>query len=102
MARKQNCWEFMKCGREPGGVKVSELDVCLAATDIFADGLNGGNNGGRICWAIAGSYSNFPKMACTYASDRFSCMNCPFFALVEKEEHSANFHILKPGQIFLF
>jgi hypothetical protein len=102
MARKQNCWAFMKCGREPSGIMVPDLGVCLAATDILADGLNSGKNGGRICWAIAGSYANLDNMVCTYAAERFSCINCPFFALVEKEECFENFHILKPGQEFLF
>jgi len=23
-----NCWEFKKCGREPGGEKASELGIC--------------------------------------------------------------------------
>jgi hypothetical protein len=105
MVRKQNCWEFKKCGREPGGAKVPELGACRAATDTIADGLNGGKNGGRICWAVAGSYSNLDipdSTECIHAVERFSCINCEFFALVEKEEGPANFHILKPGQVFLF
>lgn len=39
MGRRQNCWEFKKCGREPGGAKASELGVCPAATDASSDGL---------------------------------------------------------------
>lgn len=84
---------------------VHEMGVCLAATDTDADGLNGGKNGGRICWAIAGSYSNFnalDNMECIDAEEKFSCITCAFFALVEKEESPTNFHILKPGQLFLF
>jgi len=27
---KLNCWEFKKCGRQPGGPKVAELGVCPA------------------------------------------------------------------------
>ena len=100
--KKQNCWEFKKCGRELGGAKVPELGVCIAATDTFADGLNGGKNGGRICWAVAGSYSGFANIECTDATDRSSCINCDFLTIVEMEECAANFHILKPGQIFLF
>jgi hypothetical protein len=30
-AKKLNCWEVKKCGREPGGVKVKELGVCPAS-----------------------------------------------------------------------
>lgn len=30
---RTNCWEYFKCGREPGGSKVDELGVCPAATE---------------------------------------------------------------------
>ena len=42
MAKKQNCWEFMKCGREPGGERVKELGVCPVALDSSANGINSG------------------------------------------------------------
>lgn len=102
MTVKLNCWEFRKCGREPNGAKVLERGLCLAATDIFADGLNGGKNGGRICWAIAGSYSAFAHTECTFTTDRFSCINCDFFQLVEMEERASDFLLLKPGQVFFY
>ncbi len=54
--RRLNCWEIKRCGREPGGSKSEELGVCPAATDISADWINGGKNGGRICWAIVGVF----------------------------------------------
>ncbi len=53
---KLNCWEFKKCGREPGGAKVEELGVCPAATDCRLDGVHGGHSSGRACWVIAGTY----------------------------------------------
>ena len=40
-----NCWEITKCGREKGGVKISELGECIASKE----GL------GHSCWAIAGT-----------------------------------------------
>ncbi len=43
---KLNCWEFKKCGREPGGAKIEE---CLAAKDSEIDGTNSGKKGGRVC-----------------------------------------------------
>ena len=48
----RNCWEFKKCGREPGGSKVSELGECPAATEIRLDGQNHGTKGGRMCWIM--------------------------------------------------
>ena len=53
---KKNCWEFKKCGRESDGDKINELGVCPACAKQEADGLNGGKNAGRICWAIAGTF----------------------------------------------
>jgi len=52
MTIKINCWEFRKCGREPNGAKAAKLGICPVSIDASADGLNGGKNGGRICWVI--------------------------------------------------
>jgi len=46
----------MKCGREPGGERVAEEGVCPAVVDSEVDGVNGGKNGGRCCWAIVGTF----------------------------------------------
>ncbi len=97
MIVKQNCWEFNKCGREPKGSKVAELGICPATTYTSVNGLNGGKNGGRICWAVAGTYAGEFRGNCSM--DIISCTTCDFFEMVEKEE-SAHFVLLKPGQIF--
>jgi hypothetical protein len=76
MKRTQNCWEFKKCGREPGGAMTEQLGVCMTAVATFANGLNGGKNGGRICWAINGKFVN----------GSISCMHCDFFYQLEGEE----------------
>jgi hypothetical protein len=96
MSVRQNCWEFKKCGREPNGANVAELGICPAATDTSADGLNGGKNGGRICWAVSGTYAGTIEGKCII--EKVSCVTCDFFELVEKEE-GAEFMLLKPGQI---
>jgi hypothetical protein len=90
---KFNCWEFMKCGRESGGINATELGICPAAKDISYNGLNGGVNGGRICWAVAGIYSK--EIEGTFALKQDSCMACNFFQLVKKEEGSASFKLFK-------
>ncbi len=95
--KKMNCWEVMKCGREPGGSKVHELGVCPAATDVSCDGLNGGKNGGRICWAITGTFCG-GEVQGSFAQKRLSCMNCDFYKQVKAEEGLDNFVQLKPGQ----
>ncbi len=41
-ARRVNCWEALKCGREPGGEKADAEGICPASTDGAADGVNSG------------------------------------------------------------
>lgn len=93
---KQNCWEFKKCGREPGGSKVVELGVCPATVDTFCDRLNDGKNAGRICWAVTGTFCG-GQVQGTFAQKQISCLACDFFVKV-KEEEGLNFLLLKPGQ----
>ena len=80
-----NCWEFKKCGREPGGAKVAELGVCPAAAEVRVDGMNGGKNGGRTCWAVAGTFCG-GKVQGTYAAKLLSCIECDFYDLVYEQE----------------
>ena len=54
--RRGNCWEIIKCGREPGGDKVDSRGPCPAAIDAISSGVNGGHCGGRVCWAISGTF----------------------------------------------
>ncbi len=79
-SNRQNCWEYMKCGREPGGDKVSELGTCRAAVDTSLDGISSGKNGGRICWAIAGTFC-WGEIQGTFAKKLSSCTKCDFFKL---------------------
>ena len=83
--RKVNCWEFMKCGREHGGERVAEKGVCPAAVDAGVNGTNGGRNGGRCCWAIAGTFC-FGEAHGTTAKKHISCMDCGFYWTVADEE----------------
>jgi len=99
MVLRQNCWEVKNCGRNPGGVKTKELGVCPASSDIASEGINGGKNGGRICWAIAGTFCG-GKVQGEFAQKQLSCMNCEFFKRVQEEEGTANFKLLKPGQVY--
>ena len=98
MEKKINCWEFMNCGREPMGYKVKELGVCPASIDNSADALNGGVNGGRICWAIAGSFCEDYAQG-TFANEKACCFLCDFYRLVFNEEGFREFKVLKPAQL---
>ena len=94
---KRNCWESLKCGREPGGAKSTELGVCPATIDTSSDGINGGKNAGRICWAVAGTFCG-GKVQGTFAEKQISCMICEFFKKVKEEERPVEFKMFKPGQ----
>jgi len=80
-----NCWEFKKCGREIGGPRTGELGVCPAAKDRSLDGIHRGDNGGRACWIIAGTYCG-GKIQGTHAAKIDNCSQCEFFKLVQEEE----------------
>ena len=86
----QNCWEFKNCGREPGGLKSHELGVCVAAVHAISDGVNGGKNGGRICWAVAGTLCG-GKVQGTFAEKKMSCMMCDFYKKVRSETPDGEF-----------
>jgi hypothetical protein len=82
-----NCWEFKKCGREPGGSKVSELGECSAAKEMKANGIHHGMNGGRACWCIAGTFCG-GKVQGSFSQKLDNCASCNFFDLVQIEEGS--------------
>ena len=84
---KLNCWEFKKCGREPGGAKIAELGVCSASANDEIHGVNAGIKGGRACWVIAGTLCG-GKVQGTFALKFENCMKCEFYASVKKEEGS--------------
>jgi hypothetical protein len=86
-AKKINCWEFKKCGRESGGAKANELGICIATTEMRANGINRGKNAGRACWAVAGTLCEGIVQG-TFAMKLGNCLKCDFYKLVIKEEGS--------------
>jgi len=96
--RKENCWDFFQCGREKGGKNEEELGVCPASADASADGLNGGNNAGRICWAVAGTLCDGEVMGTRAEKERF-CGACDFYRKVRGEEGFMNYVMFKPEQL---
>ncbi len=98
MAVRLNCWEFKKCGREPGGNKTGETGVCPAATAASCSGLYNGKNGGRMCWAIAGTFAT-GRITGAFARE-FSCLNCDFLRTVCKDEDICCFEQLTPYSIY--
>jgi len=82
---KLNCWEFKKCGREPGGASVAKLGICIAADNQEFDGLNNGKQGGRICWALAGTLCGGSVQG-VFAEKMANCATCDFYNKVLNEE----------------
>jgi len=98
MQNKQNCWEYKECGREPGGFEIEKYGICSASTSVEVDGLNDGKNGGRICWAVAGTFMD-GEIAGKFAADKFSCVNCDFFKFVSDEQGADRFEMVTPVQM---
>ncbi len=84
-ARKQNCWEFKRCGREPGGSNIREFGVCPAATEARLDTVHGGKNAGRSCWVLAGTLCK-GEVQGTFAQKYKNCEICDFYKKVKEEE----------------
>ncbi len=82
---KQNCWEFKKCGREPGGPNAESLGLCPASTEARVDGIHHGKNGGRSCWAVTGTLCG-GEVQGTFANKMNSCLACDFYKMVWAEE----------------
>ena len=102
--KKVNCWEYFKCGREPGGAKVHELGVCAAAADESFDGINGGMFGGRVCWAVAGTlcHEDIQDALChgevqgTVREKRERCLKCGFYQKISAEGRRGGSHKMMP------
>ncbi len=83
--KKLNCWEYMRCERQPGGRKAGELGICPVTVNEELDGAHGGIAAGRACWAVVGSFCG-GKIQGTYAEKLKDCTKCEFMALVKSEE----------------
>lgn len=85
---KSNCWEYKKCGREPGGKNASELGVCPASSEGRVNGVHGGTNGGRCCWAVSGTLCGGMVQG-TFSKKLVTCMSCEFYKDVFRDEKSS-------------
>jgi hypothetical protein len=86
---KLNCWDYKHCGREPGGENAVKHGVCPVANATSFNGLHGGKNAGRACWAVPSTLGDNKG---SFASKIRNCTTCEFHQLVIKEEekyHSA-------------
>ena len=94
---RMNCWEFFECGRESGGKNVTDLGECPVASNRELNGINDGENGGRCCWAIAGTMCG-GEVQGSYAQKLGNCLKCDFHAFVrgqQKKEYVGTKKILE-------
>jgi rhodanese-related sulfurtransferase len=82
--QKLNCWEFKKCGREPGGENVPEYGVCPASIYTEADGFLGGKNAGRACAFVTGTFCD-ERFQGSYAEKEKNCTSCDFYRILKDE-----------------
>ena len=61
------------------------MGLCPACTENEVTGLNHGQQGGRACWAVHGTYCGW-KINGTYEDKVNYCRNCDFYQLVVMEE----------------
>ncbi len=77
---KLNCWEVMKCHRQPGGIYEKVLGTCPAAQDERLDRVHDGTNAGRACRVMAGTLCK-GEVQGTFAQKFKNCEECDFFAV---------------------
>mgnify|MGYP001576089443 CR=1 FL=1 len=83
--KRQNCWEAMACGRQPGGAHECELGVCPAAVSGANDGVNRGKFRGRMCWQVTGTLCE-GEVQGSFAQKMLKCLNCRFLQMVQDQE----------------
>jgi hypothetical protein len=83
-----NCWEFMKCGKEPREDRIKgKGDCCPIAENRYLWGRNRGLYAGRSCWKVPGTLCDGTVLA-SYAEKMRDCAQCNFFQQVKCEEAS--------------
>lgn len=87
MNKVLNCWEYMLCGREPGGMNAKDASsVCPATRESGLHEVHRGKNAGRACWVISGTFCN-ESVQGTFTEKQKKCGFCDFYHIVKQEEN---------------
>ncbi len=78
-----NCWETLACGAQDCAPQ--DPGWCPVPFDTSLDGVNGGHNGGRACWAVSGARCRQGTLTAA-PGDAASCAACPVLASVRTQE----------------
>ena len=62
-----NCWEFMECGREDGGINSSKLGICPSYPDKR-----------KCCARVSGTLCG-GELQGTFAIKLINCMECKYY-----------------------
>ena len=83
--RKINCWEFQKCGREPGGKNIDKYGVCFVPVSIEYNGINDAKNEGRFCWSLRESACENIMRKCR-VNEIKECRRCTFYIFIQESD----------------
>ena len=98
---KLNCWNFMNCGRYPGGPKEHELGICPVTINTDMDGFLDGRAAGRACAYIEGSLCG-GNIQGDYLSKKKHCEKCHYYKALRGEFgagsgiHQFNIYLKRP------
>jgi hypothetical protein len=81
-----NCWEFKECGREPGGINVSALEICPVTIEHDLNGIHDGKNGGRCCWIFSRCFSCGAEDLKNFEEKIARCSKCDFYTSAKDSE----------------
>lgn len=62
-----------------------ELGICPASQEVKLDKVHDGENAGRACWVVAGTYCEGERQG-SFAKKYDSCEKCAFYQTVRQEE----------------
>ncbi len=82
--KKKNCWEFKNCGKNNYDSSGNSRP-CQVPKMAMYDGVNDGENGGRVCWIIADTACDGAVQA-TFRHKLETCSACDFYRTVLEEE----------------
>jgi hypothetical protein len=82
---KRNCWEIKFCGR---CTTMAGDDACPVCKETRLDGIHGGRNAGRACWAVSHTKCGGSTQG-TFGKKFGNCMECDFYKMVKSEEQGS-------------
>ncbi len=83
--KKENCWEFIQCGKEVGGKNLNGGPPCPASLELRLHGSNDGFNGGRACWVVENTHTT-SDFGGVFTNKLAVCKQCEFYQLVHEEQ----------------